>query len=57
MVTLDSLIAAARGLASDGRTNPEYDRALVELVMNAAPGLDNEDDTREWLESRILSQD
>lgn len=37
-----TLVALAAGLLSDGGTNPEYDRGLVELVMYAS-GLSSDD--------------
>jgi len=37
-----TLVAYAAGLLSDGGTNPEYDRALVELVTYAS-GLSSDD--------------
>lgn len=51
MTDLTALLSAARDLASDG-TNPEYDRALVELVCSFMP--DREDDTRAWVKARVL---
>ena len=41
-VTVKDLIALAKGLKTEAGSNPEYDRALVELIVDAA-GLSMED--------------
>lgn len=45
MVSVGDLIALARGLKSDDGENPEYDRALVELISDAAYSA-GDDETR-----------
>jgi hypothetical protein len=46
VVTFDqALITEARGLRSEHGENPEYDRALVELVIRLTPGASHDEHT------------
>lgn len=38
MISIATILDVAADLASDQGENPEYDRALVELVSNLLPG-------------------
>jgi len=43
-IPVQHLLNAARALGSENGSNPEYDRALVELVMDSAGlGLDDKE--------------
>lgn len=47
-ITLADLIEQAEGLSSEHGENPEYDRALVELVIRCTPGATHDDDTERF---------
>lgn len=51
-ITIQNLVAAAWNLASDNGENPEYDRALVELIAQFLPG--DTDHIRPYLQPLIL---
>jgi hypothetical protein len=51
-IPVDELYAAAAGLASDDGENPEYDRALVELICEIL-GLPTQDGGREIVADQI----
>lgn len=56
MPDIPQLIAAAASLATDGEdTNPEYDRALVELVGQFLPG--DGDNVKVYLYPLITGKD
>jgi hypothetical protein len=40
-----ALVREARGLVSEHGENPEYDRALVELIIRMTPGASHDRDT------------
>lgn len=50
-ITIDGLMRTAADLMSEDAENPEYDRALVELVCDLLPGVSTDD--RETVE-RLL---
>lgn len=54
MRTLIAILAVANSLASDGGSNPEYDRALVELCAGVMPG--DPDVARELVEAIVLEK-
>lgn len=43
MIRLDALVQTAADLMSEDGENPEYDRALVELVRDLLPGVTADD--------------
>jgi hypothetical protein len=46
ILTHDDLLAEAAGLLSEAGENPEYDRAIVELVTRLLPGFNHDDHAR-----------
>lgn len=44
MISTDALLKAAATLKSDDGSNPEYDRALIELIIEVTPGADVNND-------------
>lgn len=52
MNTWETILNVAQDLASVEGENPEYDRALVEMVANLMPG--EYDANRAWAEAQIV---
>ena len=54
-MNITDIILVARDLRTDGPENPEYDRALIEMVMDLSGKFpDDPDGRRAWAEREVL---